>query len=97
MTGGYLRQEENQYFACERERVVELPVKFMGYALVRTFIGGLEMNDPMKVIDPKAESFGDLWQIAIYCGAVVVSVACLRDLDVTLYLPSQASIVSVTG
>ena len=63
-TRGYLRQEENEYLACERERVMELSVglrRFMGYALARPFMGWVEMDDPMKVIDPKAESLGDLW------------------------------------
>ena len=63
-TRGYLRQEENQYLACDREKVLELPVelqRFMGYTLSRPFMGWVEMDDPIKVIDPNAKSLGDLW------------------------------------
>lgn len=63
-TRGYLRQEENQYLACEREAVLRLPddiKRFMGYALSRPFMGWVEMDDPIKVIDPQAKSLGDLW------------------------------------
>ena len=63
-TRGYLRQEENQYLACDPKRVLELPMelrRFMGYRLCRPFMGWVDMDDPMKVIDPKAPSLGDLW------------------------------------
>ena len=63
-TRGYLRQEENQYLACDREMVMQLPMhlrRFMGYSLSRPFMGWVEMDDPIKVIDPAAESLGDLW------------------------------------
>ena len=63
-TRGYLRQEENQYLACEKEAVLGLPdelKRFMGYELCRPFMGWVEMDDPIKVIDPEAKSLGDLW------------------------------------
>lgn len=63
-TRGYLRQEENQYLACEREAVLALPdhlKRFMGYHISKPFMGWVELDDPMKVIDPNAESLGDLW------------------------------------
>ena len=63
-TRGFLRQEENQYLAYDRKGVLELPVglrRFKGYTLCRPFMGWVGMDDPMKIIDPKAPSLGDLW------------------------------------
>ena len=59
-----MRQEADQYLACEKGRVVELPVelrKFIGYALAGPFMGWVEVNDPMNVIELEAKSLGDLW------------------------------------
>lgn len=44
--------------------MVELPVelrKFIGYALAGPFMGWVEVNDPMNVIELEAKSLGDLW------------------------------------
>ncbi len=63
-TRGFLRQEENQYLACDVAAVKRLPVwlqRFVGYSLSRPFMGWVEMDDPMRVINPDAESQGDLF------------------------------------
>lgn len=63
-TRGYCRQEENQYLANDVAAVKKLPVwlqRFMGYSLVRPFMGWVDMDDPMKVIDPDYQTEGDLW------------------------------------
>lgn len=63
-TRGWCRQEENQYLANEVEKIKELPVwlqRFMGYSLSRPFMGWVDMDDPMKVINPDYQTDGDLW------------------------------------
>lgn len=63
-TRGYCRQEENQYLANDVEKVKQLPVwlqRFMGYSLSRPFMGWVDMDDPMRVINPDYHTEGDLW------------------------------------
>ena len=63
-TRGYLRQEENQYLANEVNEIKRLPLwlqRFTGYSLSRPFMGWVEMDDPMRVINPDAQSLGDLF------------------------------------
>lgn len=63
-TRGYLRQEENQYLANEVEKIKRLPLwlqRFAGYSLSKPFMGWVNMDDPMRVINPQAESLGDLF------------------------------------
>lgn len=63
-TRGWCRQEENQYLANDVEKIKELPVwlqRFMGYSLSRPFMGWVDMDDPMKVINPDYQTEGDLW------------------------------------
>lgn len=63
-TRGWCRQEENQYLANDVEKVKELPVwlqRYMGYSLSRPFMGWVDMDDPMKVINPDYHTEGDLW------------------------------------
>lgn len=65
-TRGYLRQEENQYLAVgvERVREMDLPrwlLRFMGFGLSRPFAGWVEMDDPLRVVDPEVEIEGNLF------------------------------------
>jgi ectoine hydroxylase-related dioxygenase (phytanoyl-CoA dioxygenase family) len=63
-TRGYLRQEENQYLANDVDSIKRLPIwlqRFAGYSLSRPFMGWVDMDDPMRVINPDAESLGDLF------------------------------------
>ena len=63
-TRGYLRQEENQYLANDMEAVRKLPVwlqQFMGYSLSRPFMGWVNMDDPMRAINPDFKSLDELW------------------------------------
>lgn len=65
---GYLRQEENQYLANDVERIKELPVwlqRFAGYSLSRPFMGWVDMDDPMKVINPNYRTKGNLWWLVL--------------------------------
>ncbi|KAI9703844.1 MAG: hypothetical protein M1836_007616 [Candelina mexicana] len=63
-TRGWLRQEENQYLANDVEKVKELPVwlqQFTGYSLSKPFMGWVNLDDPIRVINPSMESIGDIW------------------------------------
>ena len=65
-TRGYLRQEENQYLAVGVERVRGMGfnrgmLRFMGFGLSRPFLGWVEMDDPLRVVDPEAEVEDDLF------------------------------------
>jgi ectoine hydroxylase-related dioxygenase (phytanoyl-CoA dioxygenase family) len=63
-TRGYLRQEENQYLACDAATIKRLPIdlqRFVGYSVSAPYLGCLEVDDPMRVINPDAESLGDLF------------------------------------
>lgn len=58
MTRGWMRQEENQYLATDKERVRELPValqRFVGYGLSMPFTGYVDLGDPIKVLGGEGE------------------------------------------
>lgn len=65
MTRGWMRQEENQYLAVDKERVRELPValqRFIGYGLSMPFAGYVDLGDPIKVLGGDAgEGVDDLY------------------------------------
>ena len=60
-TRGYLRQEENQYLCNEVESIKRLPVwlqRFVGYEMSKPFMGYVDLDDPIKVLDPGFKTDG---------------------------------------
>ncbi|PMD33806.1 phytanoyl-CoA dioxygenase family protein [Hyaloscypha variabilis F] len=63
-TRGWMRQEENQYLANDIEEIKKLPEwlqERVGYGLSRPFLGWVNLSNPMLVLHPRSEKYGDLW------------------------------------
>ncbi|KAF2671667.1 PhyH-domain-containing protein [Microthyrium microscopicum] len=63
-TKGYLRQEENQYLAISRERILELPEqaqKKLGYEMSAPFVGWVDLVDPLAFIKGEKVQAGDVF------------------------------------
>ncbi|KAI9666424.1 MAG: hypothetical protein M1821_004360 [Bathelium mastoideum] len=63
-TRGWMRQEENQYLANDIEKIRELPEwlqERVGYGLSRPFLGWIDLKNPMLILHPDKEKYGDMW------------------------------------
>ncbi len=62
-TRGWMRQEENQYLANDIEEIKKLPEWLqvrVGYGISRPFLGWVNLSNPMLVLHPGSEEYGDL-------------------------------------
>ncbi|KAL9074149.1 MAG: hypothetical protein Q9157_004497 [Trypethelium eluteriae] len=63
-TRGWMRQEENQYLANDIKKIKELPEwlqERVGYGLSRPFLGWVDLKNPMLMLHPGKEKYGDMW------------------------------------
>ncbi|KAJ5589680.1 Dioxygenase cnsJ [Penicillium hetheringtonii] len=63
-TRGRLRQMENQFLACDRDKVSTFPSwlqKFMGYSIGQPATGWVDKKDPRRVVSSQGMHFEELW------------------------------------